>query len=272
MVLASLLFYPTQLKYANHFDWLLIVASALFSICHGTAVPIAWYVFGDLTNLFANLELTLWVFTDSTNMVATVFNNYSLLDMSSTADNLTNIDGPVLAVTVDTFVLATQDNITEFLFTVFEQAGMNVTELNETIVTLSCVVYAYTEELEPPLPPYEVFNSLALGNLTLNATDGTCSCVQPLFTSFSEDIHCLTDDAFIFGTSTGDGVVWQIYYFLIIAMGVLISAYFQISLMQMAAKRQVIRIRKLYYQSVLRQDIGWFDCNPSGELATRLNE
>ena len=110
------------------------------------------------------------------------------------------------------------------------------------------------------------------GNLTLSATNGTCDCVQPLFTSFSEDTRCLTDDAFIFGTSIGDGVVWQIYYFIIIAVGVFITAYFQISLMQTAAERQVNRIRKMYYQSVLRQDIGWFDCNPSGELATRLNE
>ena len=230
----------------------LIIVSLLFAICHGSALPLAMYVFGDLTNLFANYDITLQVFENTTNEFRDKFGNFT-------------------AMKVDPGLLATQDNFTEFLLAANETFELNLT--NESVVALSCAVYTFAEEMEPPLTGYEVFELLTKGNLTLSATNGTCNCLQPFFTTeFSEDTRCLTDDAFIFGTSIGDGVVWQIYYFIFIAVGVFISAYFQISLMQTSAGRQVNRIRKLYYQSVLRQDIGWFDCNPSGELATRLNE
>ncbi|KAJ1860847.1 hypothetical protein LPJ57_006613, partial [Coemansia sp. RSA 486] len=37
-----------------------------------------------------------------------------------------------------------------------------------------------------------------------------------------------------------------------------------------AAENQGLRIRKLYYKSILRQDIGWFDTIKTGELTTRI--
>ena len=43
-------------------------------------------------------------------------------------------------------------------------------------------------------------------------------------------------------------------------------------LYQLAAERQVYKIRLLFYQAILRQNIGWFDSNPSGELSSRLTE
>ena len=56
-----------------------------------------------------------------------------------------------------------------------------------------------------------------------------------------------------------------------IAAAVLIISYFQISFIQIACERQVKKIRLLFYKSVLRQNIGWFDTTASGELASRLN-
>ena len=41
---------------------------------------------------------------------------------------------------------------------------------------------------------------------------------------------------------------------------------------QTACERQLYKIRLNYYRAILRQDIGWFDGNPSGELASRLSE
>ncbi|KAJ1814830.1 hypothetical protein LPJ56_004740, partial [Coemansia sp. RSA 2599] len=37
-----------------------------------------------------------------------------------------------------------------------------------------------------------------------------------------------------------------------------------------AAENQGLRIRKLYYKSIMRQDIGWFDTIKTGELTTRI--
>ena len=250
----------------------LTLASLLFAICHGSALPLAMYVFGDLTNLFANYDITLQVYQGATDLLPMFFGSFTFLEEPPTG-NATTIENAVMELIVDPLLLATQDNFTEFLSAIFESVELDLTlELSEVIESSSCVIYTLAEELEPPLTGYEVFSLVTHGNLTLTATDRTCRCIQPLFTDFSEAARCLTDDTFIFGVSIGDGVVWKIYYFVFIAVGVFITGYFQVSLMHMAAERQVNRIRKLFYRSVLRQDIGWFDCNPSGELATRLNE
>ncbi|KAJ2341318.1 hypothetical protein IWW50_006534, partial [Coemansia erecta] len=39
-----------------------------------------------------------------------------------------------------------------------------------------------------------------------------------------------------------------------------------------AAENQGLRIRKLYYKSIMRQDIGWFDTVKPGELTTRITK
>lgn len=53
---------------------------------------------------------------------------------------------------------------------------------------------------------------------------------------------------------------------------VLVAAYLQVSLWALAAGRQVKRIRTLFFHQIMRQDIGWFDINETGELNTRLTE
>ena len=84
--------------------------------------------------------------------------------------------------------------------------------------------------------------------------------------TFGEAAECVTDDEFI------DQVVLYCIYFVAIAVAVFIFAYIEISFYQMACERQVRKIRLHFYRSVLHQNIGWFDSNPSGELASRLNE
>lgn len=54
--------------------------------------------------------------------------------------------------------------------------------------------------------------------------------------------------------------------------GVLVAAYLQVALWALAAGRQVKRIRVLFFHQIMRQDIGWFDVNETGELNTRLTE
>ena len=94
-------------------------------------------------------------------------------------------------------------------------------------------------------------------NSTIN--DYLVNCVQT-------QSRCLTNDDFI------SDINIQVYYFLGIAAAVFIAAYFQISLFQTACERQVQKIRLYFYRAILRQEIGWFDANPSGELSSRLSE
>ena len=84
---------------------------------------------------------------------------------------------------------------------------------------------------------------------------------------FGGDItQCLTDDDFT------DEIHLYGIYFTLLGFGVFLMAYLEISFFQMACERQVKKIRLFFYRAVLRQNIGWFDSNPSGELASRLNE
>ncbi|KAK3105070.1 hypothetical protein FSP39_016614 [Pinctada imbricata] len=60
------------------------------------------------------------------------------------------------------------------------------------------------------------------------------------------------------------------YYYLYLAAGVLVAGYFQISCWTTACERQVHKIRKEFFRSIVRQEIGWFDEHQSGELTARL--
>ncbi|XP_007888070.1 bile salt export pump isoform X2 [Callorhinchus milii] len=62
------------------------------------------------------------------------------------------------------------------------------------------------------------------------------------------------------------------YYYIGIAAAVLILGYFQICFWVTAAARQVQKIRKTYFRKIMRMEIGWFDCNSTGELNTRLSD
>uniref|UniRef100_A0A6Q2XFI1 Bile salt export pump n=1 Tax=Esox lucius TaxID=8010 RepID=A0A6Q2XFI1_ESOLU len=58
------------------------------------------------------------------------------------------------------------------------------------------------------------------------------------------------------------------YYYVAIGLAVFLLGYFQISLWVKSAARQVKIIRKMYFRKVMRMEIGWFDCNSTGELNT----
>ncbi|KAM4705168.1 ATP-dependent translocase ABCB1-like [Rhinophrynus dorsalis] len=62
------------------------------------------------------------------------------------------------------------------------------------------------------------------------------------------------------------------YYYTGLGFGVLVCAYIQISFWTLAAGRQIRKIRRNFFHSVLRQEISWFDVNDAGELNTRLTD
>ncbi|CAD5117246.1 DgyrCDS6041 [Dimorphilus gyrociliatus] len=59
-------------------------------------------------------------------------------------------------------------------------------------------------------------------------------------------------------------------YYTIIGACVLLIGYLQISLWMISSNRQSQRIRVALFNSIMKQEIGWFDTHESGELNSRL--
>ena len=78
--------------------------------------------------------------------------------------------------------------------------------------------------------------------------------------------ECLDDDDFI------PLVDRNVIAFAAIAGIVIIAGSIQVASFQIASDRQVHRIQRKFYASVLRQDAEWYDRNSSGELSSRLSE
>ncbi|XP_061918755.1 phosphatidylcholine translocator ABCB4-like isoform X2 [Entelurus aequoreus] len=72
-------------------------------------------------------------------------------------------------------------------------------------------------------------------------------------------------------TLQADMTNFAIYYSILGAL-VLVAAYMQVAFFMVSAGRQVKRIRKHFFHSIMRQDIGWFDVSETGELNTRLTD
>ncbi|XP_078094662.1 ATP-dependent translocase ABCB1-like isoform X2 [Mustelus asterias] len=60
------------------------------------------------------------------------------------------------------------------------------------------------------------------------------------------------------------------YYYVAIGGGALLCAYIQVSFWVLTSARQTRRLRRVFFQTLLRKEIGWFDINPAGQLNTRL--
>jgi len=61
-------------------------------------------------------------------------------------------------------------------------------------------------------------------------------------------------------------------YFVLIGVGAFVAAYLQVACLVSSSERQAYVIRTKFFRSILKQEIGWFDTNPSGELTTRLTD
>ena len=114
--------------------------------------------------------------------------------------------------------------------------------------------------------------ALAPGNLSANSTmeEGEYFCTQE-DTGGDSNIfrYAMSCDL---GSLLQSDVAQYSYYYLGMAGGLLVAAFFAIALWNWAAYRQTRRMRTTFLRSILHQDIGWFDVNPSGELNTRLSE
>ncbi|XP_077998882.1 ATP-dependent translocase ABCB1-like isoform X2 [Glandiceps talaboti] len=61
-------------------------------------------------------------------------------------------------------------------------------------------------------------------------------------------------------------------YYCIVGGAVFIASYFQACFWTVSCERQTNKLRRAFFKSILRQEIGWFDKHQSGELTTRLSD
>ncbi len=142
-------------------------------------------------------------------------------------------------------------------------------------LTDSFINQATSRELEESRRGGDCSDCVNCNDIIRNETISGCGYFPPNSTvtfeevlrlCFSSEVDCLDNDDFT------DEINMEILIFVGIGVGVFIFGLFQIYLFQVACERQVKKIRRKFYQAILRQEIGWFDATPSGELASRLTE
>ena len=82
---------------------------------------------------------------------------------------------------------------------------------------------------------------------------------------FGSSSTCLDNRSFI------DEINFQVYIFIGIALAAWLVGSIQMWFYQSAAEHQLHKIRLRLYGSMLKQDIAWFDANPTGKLASRIS-
>ncbi|XP_034938105.1 multidrug resistance protein homolog 49-like isoform X2 [Chelonus insularis] len=76
-----------------------------------------------------------------------------------------------------------------------------------------------------------------------------------------ERMDALYDDSVAFGVSCAALSTLQFFF-----------AIFTVDLLNVAAFRQISRVRRMFLQAVLRQDMAWYDTNTSTNFASRITE
>jgi ATP-binding cassette, subfamily B (MDR/TAP), member 1 len=115
-------------------------------------------------------------------------------------------------------------------------------------------LYRYSDRLDLSVVALGVVMSVAHGVLT------------PLFAViFGQFIDAFTNPSSLVAEINRVAV-----NFLILGAASFVSTFFQAWCFSFAGKRQADRIRRRYFQAVLRQDIGWYDLNDSAQMTSRV--
>ncbi|EDW61888.1 ATP-dependent translocase ABCB1 [Drosophila virilis] len=104
-------------------------------------------------------------------------------------------------------------------------------------------------------------NSLIFGNLANDMINSSGRGQETTYTRESSNSEALLDAVQKFSLN--------VTY---IGLVMLFCSYMAITCFNYAAHSQIMSIRSKFFQSVLHQDMGWYDINPSGEVASRMNE
>jgi ATP-binding cassette subfamily B (MDR/TAP) protein 1 len=232
-----------------------LIIGIICAIIHGAALPGGLYVFGDLSNLFASYDFSLQFHNIARLEMRNAYGNFSFDDDSTITSPLQSVNSMVVSPLV---------NLT----------SLNELVFNNTRPHYACLLTEYADSnMNNLTSPYDVLKEIVTNiNYTLPVTTDSCSCLSSAIRILNDRARCYSTDTFFYGIQGVDGILWMVYLFIIVTLVVFLLAYVQISFTQLACERQVHKIRLAYYRAVLRQNIGWFDVNPSGELSSRLND
>lgn len=68
-----------------------------------------------------------------------------------------------------------------------------------------------------------------------------------------------------------DGVTESAIIILYLGAGAFVTSYLQVTFFTLTAQRQALRIRRLYFTALVRQEMAWFDQQATGALSSRIS-
>ncbi|KAJ1957947.1 hypothetical protein GGI12_004874, partial [Dipsacomyces acuminosporus] len=139
------------------------------------------------------------------------------------------------------------------------------------------------EEQPPPIPVLKLFRFASKTDILLMAVGSVCSLGAGVLTPTMTIIFSSLMQALItFNMWLLEGKTEEAHHllnheskkyclwFFILGLMMWILSYGVNACWAIAAENQGLRIRELYYESIMRQDIAWFDTIKTGELTTRI--
>ena len=265
-----------QLHHFTFLEGLLFVMGILCAAANSAMIPLTIFSVGHLVELFPAYDhLTPVAFEFLGTNLSELFVNFTFDQDAS----ISSIPEALTLMTLNPTVISTQDQFTTLLINIFSSVSNDTTVVETLSSEYSCVVYQYANDTNST--GYLTLQSIVENDLfnrevspALNITVEQCNCLELTLQVYSTGVPCLATQSFLYGNQTFDdgGVVKEILALFILSFSTLILAFFQVFLTQASTDSWIHRVRLVYYQAVLRQNIGWFDFNLSNVLANRLEE
>ncbi|XP_065884882.1 ATP-dependent translocase ABCB1-like [Dysidea avara] len=107
----------------------------------------------------------------------------------------------------------------------------------------------------------------------LSVENVNCTALYTICENATQDCQFFFDNSLC---TTGDELIEDVnilvIYFCALGVVAFVGGWMHVAFFQHACERQLLIIRKRFFRSVLRQEIGWFDVNSVGELNSRLSD
>ncbi|EJW75120.1 hypothetical protein WUBG_13971, partial [Wuchereria bancrofti] len=122
--------------------------------------------------------------------------------------------------------------------------------------------------------PFDYF--LLTTGILLSIAQGSLQAIQSII--FKKLSATLIEGQTKWGTEDFDeskfhnGAIEAIFMYFGYGIAILILATISMTCWHTVCERQIYQIRKRYFAAVLRQNMGWFDSHPSGELITKMSD
>ena len=110
------------------------------------------------------------------------------------------------------------------------------------------------------------FDNISVDNVNCAELNARCRINTTICGFFVEDSLCTTGDDLI------DEINQLVIYYCVLGVVAFVCGWLHVSLFQYTCERQLNIIRKKFFHSIVRQEIGWFDVNSVGELNSRIHE